>query len=84
MADLTKTVAVIFTGEDRASSAAQKIDAAFDGLNTSAASATTNVDKLNNELGQTGAAEASINRAVIALRALATSSTCRPFARSCA
>jgi tape measure domain-containing protein len=79
VADLSKTVSIIFTGEDRASAAIKGIESGLDGLGTNAGEAAGKVDQLDGELDKVGQNEAGINRAVEAMKALAAALVVKEF-----
>lgn len=79
MADVQKTVAILFQARDEASAALQKIDGALQGLGAEAQDATAKAGQLDDELGKVGGSEATIRRTTDALKALAASLIVKDF-----
>ena len=79
MADLQRTVSVIFEGQDKMSGAVSGIEKSLSGVETAAGSASGQIGKLDDELEKVGGSETSINKATAALKALAASLVLKAF-----
>jgi tape measure domain-containing protein len=79
MADIQKTVSIIFQGEDRVSAQLGNIEKGLGGIGTEAGQATGKVDSLGDELGKVGMNEAQVLKAVDALKALAAAIVVKEF-----
>lgn len=79
MADISKTVSIIFLGEDKASATIGGLESKLGGLGTSADEAKTKAGGLGDELEKVGDSEVSVLRAVDALKALAASLVVKAF-----
>ncbi len=79
MADVTKTVSVVFQSTDNLSGGVNNVNAALDGLEKGAAEATSKTDQLDDSLQKVGESDASIKRASDALKALAASLVVKDF-----
>lgn len=79
MADLSKTISIIFQGEDRLSGAVGAIEKKFNSVGTEAANASSKVDGLANDLDNVGKKSAGVDAATTALKALAASLVFKAF-----
>lgn len=79
MADIQRTVEIIFSGQNRTSTAIVGIRDDLNGLSTTADRSTTSVQKTNAELDKIGGARAGINSATAALQALGASLVVKDF-----
>lgn len=79
MADLKKTVEIIFEGNDKASQAARQIEASFTELGNQSTVAASKVDQVERSLMGIGGAKTAISAATTALAALATSAAFGAF-----
>lgn len=79
MADISKTVSIIFLGDDKASATIGGLESKLGGLGTSADEAKTKAGGLGDELEKVGDSEVSVLRAVDALKALAASLVVKAF-----
>jgi tape measure domain-containing protein len=79
VADLNRTVSIIFTGEDRASAAAAQVEAKIGGIGREAGGAQGKVAALDGELQQLASNDRRIQAVVAGLQALAASLVLREF-----
>lgn len=79
MADILKSVAVIFQGEDKLSPTVAQVEKSLAGVGTEADGASGKVGALTNELDKTGGTSKSIDAATTALKALAASLIVKEF-----
>jgi tape measure domain-containing protein len=79
MADLTRTVAIIFEGEDRVTVATDKIARTFSAVGTEATGAASKVDQLDGELDSLEKRGPGISSVSDALKALAASLVLKAF-----
>ena len=61
MADVAKTVSIIFQGEDKTSAALRSVESGLDGIGTEAAGATTKLGAVGDEVEEIGKKGASID-----------------------
>ena len=79
MADLTKTVSIIFEGEDRVTVTTDKIARTFQAVGTEASGAAAKVDQLDKEMDDLGKKAPAIASVSSALQALAASLVVKAF-----
>ncbi|MEY2656074.1 MAG: hypothetical protein RLZZ524_3102 [Pseudomonadota bacterium] len=79
MADLTKTVSIIFQGDDQITVTTDKIAKTFTAVGAEAEGATTDVGKLGTEVEDLGKKSAGIDTVTTALKALAASLIVKAF-----
>jgi len=79
VADLTKTVSIIFQGEDQISVTTDGITKSFKAVSDSSSDATKEVGQLDDELTKVGDTAPSIDKASAALKALAASLIVKDF-----
>ena len=79
MADVAKTVAIIFEGQDKTSAALASVESGIKGVGTEAGAATGKVDQLDNQVGTLGQRESSIMSVANAFKALAASIVVKEF-----
>lgn len=79
MADVAKTVAIIFEGQDKTSAALASVESGIKGVGTEAGTATGKVDQLDNQVGNLGQRESSIMSVANAFKALAASIVVKEF-----
>lgn len=79
MADILKSVAVIFQGEDKLSPTVAQVEKSLAGVGTEADGASGKVGALATELDKTGGTSKSIDAATTALKALAASLVVKDF-----
>lgn len=70
MADVAKTVSIIFQGEDKTSAALRSVESGLDGIGTGAAGATTKLGAVGDEVEELGKEDASIDGLADAFQAL--------------
>lgn len=79
MADLQKTVSIIFTGDNQTGAALRGIESGLDGVESNAKSAAAGVDQLDNELDSIGGRGAGLASVATAMQALAASIVVQQF-----
>ncbi len=79
MADLTKTVSIIFTGDDQITVTTDKIAKTFQTVGDEASGATQDVNKLGKEVEGLGAKSEGIDTVTAALKTLAASLVVKAF-----
>lgn len=79
MADVSKTVAIIFQGQDETGAALASVESKLGGIEAQAGAATGKVGQLDNELGGLGGKEQSILSVANAFKALAASIVVKEF-----
>lgn len=79
MADLTKTVSIIFEGEDRVTVTTDKIARTFTAVGTEAGAAASKVDQLDKEMDDLGKKAPALSSVATALQALAASLAVKAF-----
>jgi tape measure domain-containing protein len=79
MADIQKTVSIIFQGEDRVSAQLGKIEAGLDGVGTEAGEASGKVDALGREIDEVGGSTSVIDDLRNAFALLAASVVVKQF-----
>jgi tape measure domain-containing protein len=70
VADVAKTVSIIFQGEDKTSAALRSVESGLDGIGTGAAGATTKLGAVGDEVEELGKEDASIDGLADAFQAL--------------
>lgn len=73
MADLQKTVSIIFTGDNQTGPALRGVESGLDGIEANAKGAAAGVDQLDNELDSIGSRGAGLASVASAMQALAAS-----------
>lgn len=79
MADVAKTVSIIFQGEDKTSAALRSVESGLDGIGTEAAGATTKLGAVGDEVEEIGKKGASIDGLADAFQALAGAVVVKAF-----
>ena len=79
MADVSKTVAIIFEGQDKTGAALAGIESKLGGIGTEAGTATGKVGQLDNELEQVGRRDSAIESLATAFKALAAAVVVKEF-----
>lgn len=79
MADLTKTISVIFQGEDKLSGSVSDIERKFTSVGNEAAAAGSKVDALGHDIEGVGKKSTAIETATTALKAFAASLVLKAF-----
>jgi len=79
MADISKTVAVIFEGQDKTGAALAGVEAGLGGIGKEAGTATTKVDQLDTEVDSLGNKSAGIDSVANAFKALAAAVVVKEF-----
>ena len=79
MADVAKTVAIIFEGQDKTSAALASVESGIKGVGTEAGAATSQVDKLDNEIDQLSGRRRIIEDLSAAFTALAGAVVAKAF-----
>jgi len=79
MADLAKTVAIIFEGEDKTSATLGKIESGLRGIDGEAGGAASKVSELDRGVGALGQRGAALDGLVTAMRALAAAVVVKEF-----
>lgn len=79
MADVLKSVAIIFEGQDKLSPQVDKVEQALAGVGNEAGAASGKVGALTGELEKTGSSTAGIDKATTALKTLAASLIVKDF-----
>jgi tape measure domain-containing protein len=79
MADASKTVAIIFEGENKTGAALAGVEKGLSGIGDEAGDATTKAGKLDDELEKIGGSTNGIDAATRALKALAASLVAKAF-----
>lgn len=78
MADITKTVAIVFRGQDETSGAIGRVESGLSNVEKASAGARANVQGLSGEVEKLGNTQA-IDKATVALKAFAASLVAREF-----
>jgi len=79
MADVSKTVAIIFEGQDQTGAALAGIESKIGGIGTEAGTATGKVDQLDSQLEQVGRRESAVESLATAFKALAAAVVVKEF-----
>ena len=79
MADVAKTVAIIFEGQDKTGAALAGIESKIGGIGTEAGAATGKVDQLDSQLEQVGRRDSAIESLATAFKALAAAVVVKEF-----
>lgn len=79
MADILKSISVIFQGEDKLSGTVAQVEKSLSGIGAEADGASGKVGTLTGELEKTGSSTAGIDKATTALKALAASLIVKDF-----
>lgn len=79
MADISKTVAIIFEGEDRTSGALAKIEGSLGGVKTGAKGAADGMTQLEDSAGKVGGSASKINDLATAIKGLAIAAVVKEF-----
>ena len=79
MADISKTVAIIFEGEDRTSGALAKIEGSLGGVKTGAKGAADGMAQLEDSAGKVGGSSSKINDLATAIKGLAIAAVVKEF-----
>lgn len=79
MADISKTVAIIFEGQDKTGAALAGVEAGLGGIGKEAGTATTKVDQLDTEVDSLGNKSAGIDSVAKAFKALAAAVVVKEF-----
>ena len=79
MADVSKTVAIIFEGQDKTGAALAGIESKIGGIGTEAGTATGKVDQLDSQLEQVGRRESAVESLATAFKALAAAVVVKEF-----
>ena len=79
MADISKTVAIIFEGQDKTSAALASVESGLKGVGAEAGTSVSKVDQLDNQLEKLGGREQSVMSVANAFKALAASIVVKEF-----
>ena len=79
MADISKTVAIIFEGQDKTSAALASVESGLKGVGEEAGTSVSKVDQLDNQLEKLGGREQSVMSVANAFKALAASIVVKEF-----
>lgn len=79
MADIAKTVEIIFSGQDKTSAAVASVSSSINGLGNNANQATGQIQQTNEELEKVGEKKDGIDKAANALKSLAASLVVKDF-----
>ena len=79
MADISKTVAIIFEGEDRTSGALAKIEGSLGGVKTGAKGAADGMTQLEDSAGKVGGSSSKIDGLATAIKGLAIAAVVKEF-----
>ena len=79
MADISKTVAIIFEGQDKTSAALASVESGLNGVGAEAGTSVSKVDQLDNQLEKLGGRDQSVMSVANAFKALAASIVVKEF-----